>query len=458
MTTDARVSIAYPTLGRAYGVIAILWLITVFSQLDRQLPALLVGPMKASLDMSDTQFSLVQGYAFAIAYTLMGLPLGALVDRTNRRNLIIVGLGFWSVMTLLSGFAQSFGQLVFTRIGVGVGEAVLAPAAYSIIADYVAPERRGRALGLYYVSLAVGAGASLILGGMILGMLPEQGLVLPVLGTVQAWQATFLLAGLPGLPLMAVMLLVREPVRRETIRRERATIGKFLRYVRDHLGAVGRVITVTTLMSVVGYGAFAWAPAHFERSYGLKPSTAGPILGLIFAFTGIIAPLLGGWLGDRWQAQGRPAARFRVTAVAVTLVTPFSVIWTLMPTATQSFVLLTLFLFGLSLAQSTIPAAIQDVVPNQMRGQMVALYMLFAGLFGIGLGPTSIALVTDHVLQDEGGLRWAIALIAIPSSLIALWAAWSGQTPYGRMRLSRLTDTARQEEPPIVRKFQEEPA
>ena len=134
----------FPPAARAWSVIARLWLVTLFSQLDRQLPALLVQPLKAEFALTDTQFSLLQGYGFAIAYTLMGLPFGRLVDRTNRRNLILIGILVWSAMTVLAGFATSYAQLMLARIGVGVGEAVLAPAAYSIIADYIAPARRGR--------------------------------------------------------------------------------------------------------------------------------------------------------------------------------------------------------------------------------------------------------------------------------------------------------------------------
>ncbi|MDB5423994.1 MAG: uncharacterized protein JWQ29_1410, partial [Phenylobacterium sp.] len=154
----------YPPSGYAWYVIGVLFAATLMSQLDRQLPALLVRPIRAQFGISDTGFSLLQGYAFALVYTFAGLPFGWLVDRTVRRNLIIGGLVTWSVMTVLSAFAQTYPQLLLARMGVGMGEAVLAPAAYSMIADYVAPERRGRALSVYYVSLAIGSGASLVLG------------------------------------------------------------------------------------------------------------------------------------------------------------------------------------------------------------------------------------------------------------------------------------------------------
>src|ERR1700749_1649070 len=152
--------VSYPNVAYAWYVVALLFAATLVSQLDRQFPALLVRPLKHEFALSDTAFSLLQGYGFAIFYTLAGLPLGRLVDRGNRRNLICVGLLFWSTATGLFAFAHSYTQLLLARVGVGIGEAVLAPAAYSMIADYIEPSRRGRALAVYYVSIAIGSGAS----------------------------------------------------------------------------------------------------------------------------------------------------------------------------------------------------------------------------------------------------------------------------------------------------------
>ncbi|WP_242153528.1 MFS transporter [Sphingomonas sp. BAUL-RG-20F-R05-02] len=187
----------YPAMSRAWSTLAILWVVTLFSQLDRQLPALLVKPLKEAFTLSDTQYSLLQGYGFALAYTIIGLPLGRLVDKAHRRNLIVVGILVWSLMTILAAFARSYGMLMATRAGVGIGEAVLAPAAYSIIADYTPARRRGRALAAYYVSLAIGSGASLLIGGLMLSRL-QTPVALAGLGTLKPWQLVFFCA--PALP------------------------------------------------------------------------------------------------------------------------------------------------------------------------------------------------------------------------------------------------------------------
>ena len=421
----------FPPAARAWSVIAILWLVTLFSQLDRQLPALLVQPLKAEFALTDTQFSLLQGYGFAIAYTLMGLPFGRLVDRTNRRNLILIGILVWSAMTVLAGFATSYAQLMLARIGVGVGEAVLAPAAYSIIADYIAPARRGRALSVYYVSLAIGSGASLLLGGLMLGALPPDGLV--VAGTRLApWQLSFIAAGAPGLLLALLMLLVREPARREVQGVAASSLGDFLRYLRAHAATFSRLLTYPAVIAAIGYGMLAWAPALFQRQYGLPIGRVGVTLGLLVALGGLTGTLLSGFLSDRWAAAGKAAARFRVTLVAWMIVLPTAIAWPLMPNATLAFILLTFTIGGFAVGQAAAPAAIQEVFPNRMRGQAAALYLLLGGLVGIGLGPMLIALVTDLMFGNDAMIGASIAITTVPLTLLGLYLTLSGLKPYAR--------------------------
>ncbi|MCU6453133.1 MFS transporter [Sphingomonas sp. A2-49] len=421
----------FPSMRKAWAVIAILWIVTLFSQLDRQLPALLVKPLKGEFGITDTQFSLLQGYAFALVYTAMGLPFGRLVDRANRRNLILFGVVVWSAMTVFAGFATSFGELLVARIGVGVGEAVLAPAAYSIIADYVAPARRGRALSVYYVSLAIGSGASLLLGGMILHMLPAAGLQVGAL-VLTPWRTTFILAGLPGLPLVLLLLLVREPERHETQGIARASIGDFLAYLREHRATFWRLLTYPALIAAIGYGMLAWAPAYFERRFGLPIAQVGVTLGIIVAAAGLTGTLASGALSDRWLAQGKPAARFRVTLVGWMLIVPSASFWPLMPSAIPCFALLAVLVTGTAIAQSAAPAAVQDVFTNTMRGQAIAVYLLLAGLVGIGLGPMLVALVTDHVFGDPAKLGYSLVAVAVPMTLFGLWLSISGQRPYAQ--------------------------
>jgi MFS family permease len=429
---------AYPPERYAWFVIAILFVVTLFSQLDRQFPALLVKPIRHALGITDTGFSFLQGYAFALVYTLAGLPFGRLVDRVNRRNLIIGGIVVWSVMTILAGFAQTYWQLFATRMGVGVGEACLAPAAYSIIADYVPRARRGRALSVYYVSLAIGSGASLFLGGLILRAVPASGLVLPLIGATPAWKAMFMMAGAPGLLIVFLLLAIREPVRRDPGSLELAagagSLGEFLAYLARHASTFSRLLTYPAVLAVIGYGALAWAPALFERRYGLAPKSSSLVLGGLVAGAGLVGTLISGYLSDRWANAQVPAARLRVTMIAWAVMIPAATLWPLAGSARLSFILLALTVGSLSIAQAAAPAAIQDVVPNRMRGQAIAIYLLIAGLLGIGFGPTAIALVTDRVFHSDAALPYSLALVGAPMALIGLWLSWSGLKPYARTR------------------------
>ena len=426
---------SYPNAGYAWYVVAVLFAATLLSQLDRQLPALLVRPLKQEFGISDTAFSVLQGYGFAIFYTLAGLPLGRFVDRGNRRNLIVVGLLFWSLATGLFAFAQSYTSLLLARVGVGIGEAVLAPAAYSLIADYIVPNRRGRAMAVYYVSLAIGSGASLLLGGWLLGAIPHQGLQLAGVGQLSSWRAAFLIAALPGAPLALVLLLtMREPARHGSSvafsTRTTPTVGEFVRYLRAHSGTFLRVLTYPTLLSIIGYGALAWAPAQFDRRFAIPAAKSGVVIGIVVAAAGGIGTLLSGFLSDYWSNRGVSAARLRVAFLGVLLLPAPAVLWPLVGSPMLAYALLFLTVFSLSIAQSAAPALIQAVVPNRMRGQAIACYLLLAGLLGIGLGPTLVAVLTDFVFKDHGALRYSLALSAAPAALFAMWLIGSGLKYY----------------------------
>ena len=426
--------VSYPNVSYAWYVVAVLFAATLLSQLDRQLPALLVRPLKQEFGISDTAFSLLQGYGFAIFYTLAGLPLGRFVDKGSRRNLIIAGLLFWSVATALCAFAQSYTHLMLARVGVGIGEAVLAPAAYSLIADYIEPGRRGRALAAYYVSLAIGSGASLLLGGWLLRVIPHAGVQVAGMGVFSSWRAAFLFAAAPGLPLALLMALsLREPKRHELDTEASTTapsIAEFARHLRLHSATFLRVLTYPTLLAIIGYGTLAWAPAQFDRRFAIPPSRSGVVIGILVATAGAIGTLLSGYLSDYFSRLRLRAARLRVAFVGALLLPVPAMLWPLTGTPELAYALLFLTVFSLSIAQSAAPALIQSVVPNRMRGLAIATYLLLAGLLGIGLGPTLAALLTDYVFKDSGALRYSLAISAAPMALLALWLIGSGLKPY----------------------------
>ncbi|MBT7799203.1 MAG: MFS transporter, partial [Gammaproteobacteria bacterium] len=205
----------WPSPTIAWYAVGILFVAYTFSFADRFILSLLIEPIKQDLNLSDTKISLLHGFAFAIFYTFMGIPIGRLADKYNRRTIIVWGIATWSCMTAVCGITKGYWQLFAARVGVGVGEAALSPAAYSMIADLFPAQKLGRALSVYTTGAFVGAGLAFIIGGTAIAAIttsPE--ITLPVIGTIRSWQAAFFLVGLPGLLVAALMYTVKEPLRR----------------------------------------------------------------------------------------------------------------------------------------------------------------------------------------------------------------------------------------------------
>lgn len=415
-------------------VLVVLSVVTLFSQLDRHFPSLLVTPLKVRFAISDTEFSLLHGYAFALTYAVMGVPFGRVVDRTNRRNLIIAGLLTWSALTVLGAFAQNFPQLIIARMGVGIGEAVLAPAAYSIIADYFAPERRGRAMAIYYTSLAVGSGIAMIAGGAMLRAIPSTGVGIPLLGHLETWQAMFLLAGFPGIILVWPLLTIREPARQEVgSTADTAPFGDFLRYIARNSGVFIRVISAGGLFTIVGYGVLGWAPTLFERRFAIPPSQSALFIGAAMMAGGVAGPLFAGWLSDRFVKRDVQAARMWPLVCGGFSLLPATA-WAIMPSAGLALLLLTAAIFSMGMIQASMPIILQDLMPNRMRGQAIALYLLVASIVGIGFGPMAVGLMTDYVFGSPAMLPWSIASMAVPAAAVGAWLSWRAVKPYAGLK------------------------
>ncbi|MGI9295671.1 MAG: MFS transporter, partial [Pseudomonadales bacterium] len=205
----------WPDPAYAWYVTLLMMVLYMFSFLDRTIIVLLVEPIKRDLHITDTQISLLYGFAFAIFYTFLGIPIARLADYKNRRTIIAFGVLIWSAMTALCGLARNFGHLFAARVGVGVGEAALSPAAYSLIADSFPEEKRAKAMSVYTMGLYLGVGLALVLGGLVIDFFEQAGTVtLPLVGELYSWQLTFVAVGAPGLLFFLLMMTVREPTRK----------------------------------------------------------------------------------------------------------------------------------------------------------------------------------------------------------------------------------------------------
>ena len=427
-----------PSLAYAWFVVAILMVAYVFSFVDRQILNLLVGPIRRDLGISDTQMSLLMGFSFAIFYTFLGIPLGRLADSRSRRGLIAAGVVLWSVMTALCGTAKVYWQMFLYRIGVGVGEAALSPAAYSMIADYFPPEKRSTAISVYGMGIYLGAGLAFVLGGLVIQFVTKQGAVdLPVIGMTHPWQFVFLLLGAAGIVFSLAFTLVREPPRHGVLVAGSVPFGEVVAYLWRNRRTVLCHNLGFAMIAFVSYGGGAWIPSFFIRVYGVAPGTVGIVYGLIVMVGGCAGIVFGGRLADYWLRQGKTDAALRVGIWAAALSAAAHGLLLVVPSVTLAWVFLGPAVFFLAMPFGAAPAAIQEIVPSRMRGQASAIYLFVVNLLGLGVGPTAVALLTDYVFHDDQAVRWSILIIAAIGSAGAVALLVAGLRPY-RETLERL--------------------
>ncbi|MGQ0620037.1 MAG: spinster family MFS transporter [Panacagrimonas sp.] len=408
---DLSSAAPYPRRSYAWLVVGLLTLAYIFSFIDRQILSLLVVPVRRDLGISDTQMSLLMGFSFAVFYTFCGIPLGRLADAWSRRWIVTLGLMFWSAATACCGLAHHYWQLVLGRIGVGVGEAALSPSAYSLIADYFPPERRATAISVYGTGIFLGSGIAYILGGLIVGYASRQGdLVLPLVGATRPWQLVFYVLGGAGLMFAWFLLLIREPLRRGG--------GHGSIPLREVLGTLSRHHRTVLLhnvgfacLALSSYSANSWLPSVWQRVHEWPIRTVGVTYGCLVAVFGGIGVVFGGWLADRWRARGVTDATLRVGALAGGCGAPLALLIPLMPDGLLLSILVVPITFFISMPFGVAASAVQDLVPNRMRGQTSAVYLFVVNILGLGIGPTAVALMTDYAFGDDLKVGLSLAMV-----------------------------------------------
>ena len=410
----------------AWYVVFVLMLCYTLSLIDRQILSLLVAPMKRDLHINDTRIGLLQGFSFALFYTLAGLPLGRLADSQPRRQIITLGVVAWSMLTAACSAARNFWSLFFTRMGVGVGEAALSPSAISLIADAFPPDQLGLALSFYSMGIYVGSGLAMIVGGSVvesLSHLPQ--LTLPFLGTIASWRATFLIVGLPGLFIALLTLTIREPQRRALLRASDGSVAhpplrvvwQQLRLrIRSFLGiSLGMVF-----QALSGFAFLAWGPAFLQRTYAWTPGRAGHTLGVLTLLFGCAGMFLGGSLCDLWQRRGVPEAALQVAVLSAAGTCAFFPLAVTIGNSTWATVLLAVAILFLAMPIGCSYAAVQLIFPNQVRGQVSALFLFILSLGGLSLGPLLPGLLNDYYFHDEKKIGASLALTIATASILML--------------------------------------
>ncbi|WP_245892506.1 spinster family MFS transporter [Novosphingobium guangzhouense] len=415
---------------RAWLVVALCMIAYVFSFIDRQILALLIEPIKADLSLSDTQFGLLQGLAFSLFYATMGIPIASLADRYPRPLIIVAGVAFWSVATMACGFARSFGHLFVARLGVGAGEAALSPATYSLISDLFPREKLGRAVGVYSMGSFLGAGIAFLVGGSVIGMVASlQGM--EVLGQPMAsWQLVFVIVGLPGVVLAAIIaLLVREPrsATGEVRGKDVPSTPAVFRFLWSRRAIFVPHMLGFSLMATSLYAVLGWSPAYLMRTFGMTAAECGLRLGVAALTAGAAGVFASGWFMDRLTIAGRRDAPFvtgivgSVGAIASVAALPFTT------SGNVATVLLGCALFFVSTPMAPSTAVMQVVPPPSMRSRVSGIFLFFNSFVGLAMGSAVVGLLNDKVFS---GVGQSVATIVVLASILAIALLSAGRRPY----------------------------
>lgn len=395
-----------------YGV-AVLMVATIFSLIDRQILSLLVEPMRASLGLGDVQIAVLQGPAFMVAYTLLGFPLGWLADRTHRIRLVATGIALWSIASAACGLADSFGSLAVARMCVGIGEAVLGPASVSLIADYFSPLRRPLAMSVQSSAATAGLGLALLAGGTVIAYARAQpAITIGNLPPVDTWRFVFFACGLPGLLVALLLLIGREPPRRDDriathpVVAFRPFVAQARRWILRHFAAISAT-------AVVGYGFMAWSPTFLVRRHGWAITDAALTLGLLFVALGPAGSIFAGWLTRRRRQRGEVDAALRVCRISAAGLTVSVGSLALNPPIAVVVGLLAMAVFCIAMTPGISAAALQEATPNALRGRMAATYYIVTNLVGAGLGPVVAALLTQYLYHDPAQVGLSLATLAL---------------------------------------------
>jgi MFS family permease len=429
---------SWPSAQRAWYALIVLMIVLVMAILDRQMITFLVDPIKSDLGISDIQVSLLMGFAFVAFYILVGLPVARLSDSRSRRAVIGVGITVWSLATAACGLARTGWQLAASRVGVGMGEACNGPASFSLLSDYFPPRKLPKALAVLSIGFYIGSAITNIVGSRVVAAAarwPE--LHVPIIGSIRSWQLCFIIVGLPGLAVAALMTTVAEPRRRGVIAGQVLSrkvspipIGDVFKFLLQQRSVYGSIFAGLALRFLVNFGSSFWLPTFFTRTYHWTMADSGFAIGAIQLTAAPLGLLAGGMLAEWYGTRGYADANMRVNLISTLLMVPAAALFPLMPSAWISLVIFGLYTFLSSLGPGPANAALQTITPNQMRAQVASIYLVIFNLVGGGLGPLLVAFLTDRVFGSGASLRYSLALTAAVLGPLACIIFAYGLAPY----------------------------
>jgi MFS family permease len=406
---------AFPSPLRAWLIVSILIFAMLVSYVDRQIVAIVVGPMKLDLHASDSTIGWLYGI-FALFYAVGGVPLAMFADRYTRSRLIAAGIFLWSIATCLCGLTRNFSQLLLTRIGVGVGEACLSPATSSLIADLFPRERIPLVVSAFQAGATTGSGLAFIVGGLILSLVQSGGSrQISFLGDLHPWQQVFVFCGLPGLVLAPMMLLFKDPPRRGTSGRvpgrqpdATSTNGiSLISFYRTNKATLLLHHSGFLCLALMGFGFVFWSVSFLSRVHGIEPAKAAQIFGFIQIIVGPLGNLAAPALALRLSRRGHRDANIVASMIGGGCAMLAIMLIQAMPTATLALICFVPALFFTSSPFGLAYGSLPVITPGSRRAVVTSVFMLVVSL-GMLLGPPLAGLFNERIFPSPTGVRWSL--------------------------------------------------
>jgi MFS family permease len=395
-------------------LVLLLMLAVILAFADRSLLAILIDPIKTDFRINDVQASLLMGLAFSVVYTLAALPLGALTDRIDRRMLIAAAIITWSVMTIYCGFARNFGQLFFGRMGLGIAEAALGPAAFSLMRDSFAPSQRGRAFAVFQASHLLGTGGALLIGGSLLGMATAGNFTgVPIVGAFKPWQQVLVALGAVGIPVGLLTLTMREPARQGLAgtKKKRPGFKEALRFVGQHKNVFLPFWAGIALFAMAQGGLTAWTAMTVHRTWNVPIPVVGATLGPIQVTIALIGSFTMGTIVDMATKRGIHDAPLSVAAVSLALAALAALAQLFLPSVTGAMVAYVVMLFFFAASAIASSAGLALIAPPALAGKLQAISGIAINLLGLATGATVVALVSSHGFSGPNALHHGLAIV-----------------------------------------------
>lgn len=416
-------------------------LVAIMSQIDRGILSLFVQPMKRDFHLSDTEMSILLGFAFTFFYVVGGPPLSRAADGGVRKIVISGCLAVWSLATAFCGIAQNFWSFFVARAVIGGSESGCGPASMAMIADAIPRERLPRAYAIYNAGFLGGGALSLVVGGVLIGALAHiQPIHIAGIGVIHNWQLVFMILGFPGLLIAAwFALTVPEPPRKGGTKPGGYPMREVLKFVVSQRAFHVPLILGSLINGFQIYGLAVWMPAFYQRTYGWGPATIGPLLGIVTLATGTIGLFLGARLTEIFDKR-RDDANVLMMLLAAALPIPFAVLGPLMPTPWLALGFLAIAGVFSTMGASGYSTALNMATPNEMRSQIMVMYFIINNAIAGSLGPTLVALCTDFIAHNEADLRYVIVAFRLAFGPLASFFLWKALKPFAKIYRQKIEE------------------